>query len=228
MSRWEEDVTDEYEIEWNAFADNEIPAADAPYETSRSKRRQSRSRSPYGSGFGYGLDFPYAQFCEHPPQCLLRSVEGGWSVSAGAEPDCQKHMGRFDLLLNLTGSSVLARHVIPVQQLAHWEKPPLVPEIVLDWPDMGAIDLPRQFWSELVAHLASTRSSLLVFCVGGHGRTGTAIASIMTVCGWESADAIAWVRANYCTRAIETKLQEHYVHQIAGENAPIDSTSLPF
>lgn len=124
---------------------------------------------------------------------------------------------QFDLLLNLTGSTVLSRHLIPVPALARWQQPPLVPEIVLEWPDMGVVDLPREFWIDLVSYLQQSHSDMLIFCVGGHGRTGTAIASIMTVCGWESNDAIAWVRAHYCSRAIETKKQEEYVRRIAGD-----------
>lgn len=136
---------------------------------------------------------------------------------AGAGPDCTKTMGQFDLLLNLTGQSVFDRHQIPIEALKRWEQPTLVPEIVLDWPDMGVIALPREFWVELVGHLSRLQARMLVFCIGGHGRTGTAIASIMAACGWESADAIAWVRANYCTRAVETVEQEQYVRIIAGE-----------
>jgi hypothetical protein len=186
---------------------------------SPSSRRRSRSRRESATGFEeYGFGPHFARICEHPPICVLKSEEGGWSISAGAEPDCRRNFEKFDLLLNLTGDSVLAGHVIPVAELARWRRPPLIPEIVLDWPDMGVVNLPRAFWVDLVGYLAQKRVNLLIFCFGGHGRTGTAIASIMTVCGWESTDAIAWVRANYCPRAIETKQQEEYVHRIARES----------
>jgi protein-tyrosine phosphatase len=123
-------------------------------------------------------------------------------------------MGAFQLLLNLTGTSVLSRHVIPVPELHRWEEPAALPEIVLDWPDMGVVSLPRSFWEELVAHLANTQRQMLLFCVGGHGRTGTALACLMVVCGWTGKDAIAWIRANYCRKAIETREQERYILQI--------------
>lgn len=129
-------------------------------------------------------------------------------------------MGSFQLLLNLTGTSVLSRHVIPVPELHRWEEPAALPEIVLDWPDMGVVSLPRSFWEDLVAHLTNTQRRMLLFCVGGHGRTGTALACLMVVCGWTSEDAIAWIRANYCQKAIETLAQELYIRQIE-RNSPL-------
>jgi protein-tyrosine phosphatase len=128
-----------------------------------------------------------------------------------------KTLGGFDLLLNLTGDTVFGGHIIPVAKLKRWASPAGIPEIVLDWPDMGTIRLPSDFWKALIAVLSEQKAKMLVFCVGGHGRTGTAIASLMVACGWSSADAIAWVRAHYCVRAIETKGQEQYVRWIAGE-----------
>ncbi len=185
---------------------------DPPHEeTSRSsnERRGTASSNSSVSGFE-GWTFP---LCPHRPQCVLKG-QSGWSVWAGAEGDCIRSMGTFQLLLNLTGTSVLSRHIVPVPELHHWEEPAAVPEIVLDWPDMGVVALPRRFWEELVAHLTKTQGKMLVFCVGGHGRTGTALACLMVVCGWTSEDAIAWIRANYCRRAIETREQERYILQI--------------
>lgn len=194
-----------------------------------SNRRRSRSRKHSTDELDeYGFSPYFARFCEHRPRCVLKSEEDGWSIFAGAGPDCGDQMGKFDLLLNLTGSSFLAGHSIPLPELARWQSSPLVPEIVLDWPDLGVVHLPRAFWIDLIRYLALKRASMLVFCLGGHGRTGTAIASIMTVCGWDSADSIAWVRANYCPRAIETKQQEEYVRRVAGEIPDPGSDSLPF
>ena len=152
--------------------------------------------------------------CDHPPQCVLKSEEGGWNVWAGRVTDCERSFGKFDLLLNLTGDSVVRKHTIPVPELSHWEERAALPELLLDWPDMGVVALPWQFWRDLVAHLSRAKTQMLVFCVGGHGRTGTAIACIMVACGWTSEDAIAWVRAYYCSQAIETRQQENYIRTI--------------
>jgi hypothetical protein len=163
---------------------------------------------------GSSLGSFFRPLCDHPPQCVLKSEEGGWNVWAGRGLDCDRSFGKFHLLLNLTGDSVVRKHTIPVPELSQWEQRAAVPEILLDWPDMGAVSLPWQFWRDLVAHLSRAKAQMLVFCVGGHGRTGTAIACIMVACGWTSEDAIAWVRAHYCPQAIETRQQENYIRMI--------------
>lgn len=183
-----------------------------PSETSRSSNER-REKAPGSSASLYGLQGWSFPLCPHRPQCVLKG-QSGWSVWAGAEDDCLQNMGTFQLLLNLTGTSVLSRHNVPVPELRHWDEPAVLPEIVLNWPDMGVVSLPRKFWEDVIAHLTITQRKMLVFCVGGHGRTGTALACLMVVCGWTSEDAIAWIRANYCRRAIESLEQERYIRKI--------------
>jgi protein-tyrosine phosphatase len=50
-----------------------------------------------------------------------------------------------------------------------------------------------------------------VACGGGVGRTGTVIACLAVLAGLPSADAIAWTRANYHRRAVETPWQRRWV-----------------
>jgi hypothetical protein len=50
-------------------------------------------------------------------------------------------------------------------------------------------------------------------CIGGHGRTGTFLAALVSDFGVE--DAVTYVRENYCQKAVESKsqmdfLQEHF------------------
>lgn len=42
-------------------------------------------------------------------------------------------------------------------------------------------------------------------CIGGHGRTGTFFAALVAACG--EPDAIAYVRKNYCHKAVESSSQ---------------------
>ena len=75
------------------------------------------------------------------------------------------------------------------------------------------MSLPLQFWLDLMAHVEKNKLKLVVFCVGGHGRTGTAVASMLVVgLNYTAKDAITWVRTNYCEKAIESKGQEEYIH----------------
>jgi hypothetical protein len=45
-------------------------------------------------------------------------------------------------------------------------------------------------------------------CIGGHGRTGTVLAAMATVCGVAPDQAVKWVKDNYCKEAVETEQQE--------------------
>jgi len=59
----------------------------------------------------------------------------------------------------------------------------------------------------LGALLAGKR--VYVGCMGGWGRTGLFLALLAKTCGYD--DPIAYVRANYTPRAVETKEQETFV-----------------
>lgn len=166
----------------------------------------------------YGGQSPLRPACIHRPRCLLRSEPNGWEVWAGARFDCLESLEHFDVLLNLSGEPALEGHHVPLKGLEHWGKqaPPL--EVILDWPDMRAVDLPAAFWTDLCQYLAKNRTRMLTFCVGGHGRTGTAICCLMVVNGWTSKAAIEWVRKNYCQQAVESKEQEEYICAIEEES----------
>lgn len=68
--------------------------------------------------------------------------------------------------------------------------------------------------------MARDGSVVEVGCIGGHGRTGMMLA-IMVVVATEGKmtgdEAVAYVRANYCTKAVESKIQEWYVEGIRCE-----------
>lgn len=50
-----------------------------------------------------------------------------------------------------------------------------------------------------------------VACGGGVGRTGTVIACLAVLAGVPSGDAVAWARAHYNRRAVETPWQKRWV-----------------
>ena len=83
----------------------------------------------------------------------------------------------------------------------------------VEWPDLG---LPANA-AELVAGLRSVLDRaragerVEVGCLGGHGRTGTALAVLAVLTGRADSEAVEWVRATYCAKAIETTEQERFV-----------------
>ncbi|MFE6283568.1 protein phosphatase [Streptomyces sp. NPDC057877] len=83
----------------------------------------------------------------------------------------------------------------------------------------------RDFW--LPADRAAARAELTevweravrerteVACRGGKGRTGTALACLAVLDGVPAAEAVAYVRAHYDRRAVETPWQRGYVARFA-------------
>lgn len=83
----------------------------------------------------------------------------------------------------------------------------------VDWPDMR---LPKRFQATALAIIdvynkAREGMWVEVGCIGGHGRTGTALACMAVLGGMKPAEAIQHVRASYCTKTLETTEQEWFV-----------------
>lgn len=53
-----------------------------------------------------------------------------------------------------------------------------------------------------------------VACRGGTGRTGTALAALAILDGLPRTEAVAWVRAHYRPRAVETPWQRHWLRGV--------------
>jgi hypothetical protein len=83
----------------------------------------------------------------------------------------------------------------------------------LDWPDFGVPGDPALVRTMLrsVLDRARTGERVEVGCLGGHGRTGTALACLAVLTGYPACDAVAWVRASYCQEAVETAGQEAFI-----------------
>lgn len=83
----------------------------------------------------------------------------------------------------------------------------------VDWPDFK---LPRDAAAfrtalEDVHDRARQGDRVELGCWGGHGRTGTALACLAVLAGTPGSEAVAWVRENYCEKAVETPEQEAFV-----------------
>ena len=87
------------------------------------------------------------------------------------------------------------------------------PYAYLDWPDFGVPTDLEAMRAALVDLLDRARSGQRVElgCLGGHGRTGTALACLAVLAGTPASAAVAWVRSNYCQKAVETDGQEALV-----------------
>jgi protein-tyrosine phosphatase len=65
------------------------------------------------------------------------------------------------------------------------------------------------------AHARAEFERVEIACAGGVGRTGSAIAVLAAMCGVHPDDAVAWTRANYYHRAVETRRQRRWVVDVA-------------
>jgi len=63
--------------------------------------------------------------------------------------------------------------------------------------------------TEAYRRSASERTEIA--CGGGVGRTGTALAALAVLAGIPRDEAVAWVRARYDKRAVETPWQRRWV-----------------
>jgi hypothetical protein len=95
---------------------------------------------------------------------------------------------------------------------ARWDPP--WPHEHVAWPDFGVPD-PNKLTSALQRLLVRARRGELVEigCIGGHGRTGSALACLAVLTGTPPHAAVEWVRATYCSDAVETDAQREFVER---------------
>jgi hypothetical protein len=85
--------------------------------------------------------------------------------------------------------------------------------LYVGWKDFQAIDV--RVLSEavewVIPYIHNQKDIVEIACIGGHGRTGTFLASLLVREGWAPTDAIEYIRGGYCPKAIENKAQEDLV-----------------
>ncbi|MER7519016.1 protein phosphatase [Streptomyces sp. NPDC126499] len=96
------------------------------------------------------------------------------------------------------------------------KEPPEVPweTVWVRWPDFWlphSHGLARTALGEAWDRAAAERVELA--CLGGRGRTGTALACLAVLDGVPPDEAVAYVREHYDKRAVETPWQRRYVRR---------------
>jgi protein-tyrosine phosphatase len=84
----------------------------------------------------------------------------------------------------------------------------------LRWPDFR-LPADRERAAEVLreAWLRAADQRVELACGGGRGRTGTALACLAVLDGVPPAEAVAYVRASYHRRAVETPWQRRYAER---------------
>src|SRR3954463_6144745 len=151
---------------------------------------------------------------------LLVAIREEWQ--AGGRPIVQPHEHR-DAVTFADGTTVVgARFLVddpyrreepPTFGLyldKHWAPP--WDHAHLPWTDYGVPDADElRAALEDVLDRARRGERVEVGCLGGHGRTGTALACLAVLTGTPPGEAVAWVRAAYCEKAVETDEQQAFV-----------------
>ncbi|MBE8521595.1 protein tyrosine phosphatase [Amycolatopsis sp. H6(2020)] len=84
------------------------------------------------------------------------------------------------------------------------------------WPDFLLPTQPADAREKIKAlHERAKTETVEVACYGGAGRTGTVLACLAILSGVRAEEAVAWVRANYHERAVETPWQRGWVKSFA-------------
>lgn len=82
------------------------------------------------------------------------------------------------------------------------------------WPDFRLPADPADAAAAFRAALSRAGGERVeVACMGGRGRTGTALACVAVLDGVPSREAVAYVRAHYDPRAVETLWQRRYIRR---------------
>ena len=140
----------------------------------------------------------------HCDQVVFPDGSGIWAVSFdAAQPHARAVPPDFGLYLD-----------------ARWDPP--WPHEHLDWPDFSVPRDRADAEAALASLLDRARRGerVEVGCLGGHGRTGTALACLAVQAGVPAADAVSWVRSNYCTHAVETDEQVAFVERPPADGKP--------
>jgi hypothetical protein len=97
------------------------------------------------------------------------------------------------------------------------ERPPETPWPAewIRWPDFRLPSDPEAAVAALrTAHERSAGERVEVACLGGVGRTGTALGVLAVLSGVAPADAVAWVRDHYDRHAVETPFQKRWIRRL--------------
>lgn len=94
--------------------------------------------------------------------------------------------------------------------------------IKINWSDGDVPDMAEKDWRGLIEGLKQLRQRLgkenlnvLVCCLGGHGRTGTALSILAALTGIASKKPVTFIRKEYCNNAVETASQCNYIREMA-------------
>ena len=164
-----------------------------------------------------GARYTYTRVCEHEITPIFKL--GKAEIYAGSSYEIKWANIPWKLLVSCAGKFYAPEPLIEVNEGARkLLKPELhslgeTPYISFAWPDGGLPPLQLKHWLALVDSIREIDGPVGIFCLGGHGRTGTALSILASLGGVvpRGQDPIKWLRQEYCSNAVETQPQVNYV-----------------
>jgi len=166
----------------------------------------------------------YLPPCHSGPQFAFEI--GKSRIWGSKADDVKNNIDEWDMMIPLVGDydSYIPKSYIHTNPEADDLLPadltePYIPAILaIDWPDFGVPFIPAVWWKGLVRFLETYDGDVVLFCQGGHGRTGTALTILACLSQEELQTGIEcplfWLRDNYCEHAVETYDQVDYIERI--------------
>lgn len=151
----------------------------------------------------------------------LAAIAEGWAEAGRPPPEAHVHRTPVTLIdgTSITGVTFLeddhhgreAAQTFGLYLDERWDPP--WSHALVDWPDFGLPTDPEAFRAALldVRQRAQRDERVEIGCLGGHGRTGTALACLAVLAGTPASEGVASIRATYCPKAVETAAQERLV-----------------
>lgn len=162
----------------------------------------------------------------HPGDKVVYETKGGQKLYASNTHSLKEYSGNWDLIIDLAAicrlepssnnyfikrKSTKRFHALDVHTTTDKFTPIPSEVLALDWPDMGAPKCTLEFWTTLLGMLPA---KTVVACIGGHGRTGTCLCSLMIADGVSIYDAVPHVRKEHCEKAVESLSQMDYLYNL--------------
>ena len=110
--------------------------------------------------------------------------------------------------------SVMSNSVLPSADNLGTVQNPAV--LYIEWPDFTVVDVKTlAFAVQWIVDMLKHGKRVEIGCTAGHGRTGTVAAAVLVHMGLKPDEAVAYLKANYCTHVCEAASQCQLVEEYA-------------
>jgi hypothetical protein len=165
--------------------------------------------------------------CHNGPNLVLS--HRGVDLYAGSANEAEYNFDYFDLVISLytiKPRKQVAGNIAckPLQRLVQAYNH--TDHLELYWPDMGVPNLDQEFWGRLAAIIRKRGRDrerrekvykVMVHCMAGHGRTGTALAILLYyISEYNKGDIVKVIRKAHCKKCVESSSQLNYIEAMTG------------